>query len=110
VTLLDDVQNENMPAEKPTLAADVVSKVEVCLPKTETSMEPDTGELVIKEDDRLGFTNDIAPENTTLVARPVVTKIAELVPDPADERHLMEDSEIHSENGDTETPIRIELL
>jgi len=98
VTLLDDVHSEELPTVKPAFAVDVASNVEECLPKTEIRTVPETGELVIRADDKMGFTNDNAPENITLDERPVVTKMAEVVPDPAEVRHLIDDSENHSEN------------
>jgi len=110
VTLLDDLQCEELPEVKPTLPTIDESNDEACLPNTETKIAPDTATLVIEADDNVRKANDEACENFTLGDSPRVTMKENKIPFPLDARHRMEDSDNQSENIDAEKPTRTRAL
>jgi hypothetical protein len=110
VTLLDDLQCEELPEVKPTLPTIDESNVEECFPNTEIKLAPDTAALVIEADDNERKANDEACENFTLGDSPRVTMREDKIPSPLDARHRMEDSDNQSENIDAENPTRTRAL
>jgi len=110
VTLLDERHNDEHPEVSPTLPTGVEPKFEECLPNKVIEMAPEVAELVTVVDDNVGVVNDDACENITLRARPVVTIAIAKTPVPADTRHLMDDSDNHTESTETVSPIRTGLL
>lgn len=110
MTLLDERHNDEHSEVSPTLPTGVEPKFEECLPNKVTEMAPEVAELVTVVDDNVGVVNDDACENITLRARPVVTIAIAKTPFPADTRHLMDDSDNHTESAETVSPIRTGLL
>lgn len=96
--LLEDDQSEKLLDENSTLTKGEESKIGKCFPKTETTIAPDTGKFEAVDAHTTGFTKDNAPDNIKLGDRPMVTMAAVAVPDPAEMRHLSDESDSHNEN------------